>query len=184
MSHKVRIETERLVLREIIGSDFEAIHEYATDSKVFRFMSFGPNTPGETRTFISECDTHRMAIPRHQYHFAITVKGDDSLIGVCGLNESDGNAEIGYVLNRASWDRGYMTEAVHAVLEYGFSTITLHRIYAFCDVNNSGSYHVMEKCGMRREGRREEAVMMHGTWRTIYDYAILRREWLDMQADK
>lgn len=61
-------------------------------------------------------------------------------------------AEIGYVLARSHWKRGYMTEAAHAVVEWALSQPEIFRVWAVCDVENVASAKMLEKIGMRREG--------------------------------
>jgi RimJ/RimL family protein N-acetyltransferase len=61
-------------------------------------------------------------------------------------------AEIGYVLARSHWKRGYMIEAARAVVEWALSQPEVFRVWAVCDVENMASAQVLEKIGMRREG--------------------------------
>jgi len=70
-----------------------------------------------------------------------------------------------------------MTEAVRALVGYGFGELKLHRIAADCDPRNIGSWRVMEKIGMRREGHLLENLLLAGEWVDSYVYAILAREW-------
>ena len=68
------------------------------------------------------------------------------------LSAENKEGEIGYILNRRYWNQGYMTEAARKVVSFGFEQLGLHRIIATCDPANIGSYRVMEKIGMQREG--------------------------------
>ena len=97
-----------------------------------------------------------------------------------GINltfDAFGAAEMGYSITRPLWGRGLMTEAAVAVLAYGFQSMDPARIYAHADIRNTGSWRVMEKLGMQREG----VLRRHRTLRgeNIDDvlYAILREEW-------
>lgn len=63
-------------------------------------------------------------------------------------------ADLGYVLNRAYWNRGFVTEATRAILDVAFSVLKLHRVIATCDTRNGASARVMEKAGMRRDTTR------------------------------
>ena len=85
--------------------------------------------------------------------------------------------EIGYALARKYWGQGLMTEAVRAMLDYGFNTLHLNRIEARCDVENAGSWRVMEKVGMKFEGVLRQNIMLHGRARDARMYAILREDW-------
>ena len=83
------------------------------------------------------------------------------------------NAEIGWVFHRAYWGNGYATEAASAVLDCAFGRLGLRRVYASCDVRNVGSWRVMEKLGMSREGYSIKDKLQKGEWRDSYLYAIL-----------
>jgi len=148
------IETERLLLREFRAGDESHIHEYASDPEVVRLMIWGPNTPEMTRTFLEGLLNAQERWPRPGVELAIERKEDHRLIGSIGLrikDEANRSADIGYVLNRSYWGRGYMTEAARAILDAAFRKLNLHRVWATCDIRNRASYRVMEKLGMRRE---------------------------------
>jgi [ribosomal protein S5]-alanine N-acetyltransferase len=174
------IETERLVLREYVADDIDAVHAYASDPAVVEFMLWGPNTPDETAQFVEraiQCSTER---PRTTFGLALTLRDGGTLLGGCGLHirePAHSAAEIGYCLARPAWGRGYATEAAGALLEFGFVQLGLHRIYAMCDTRNVASSRVLAKCGMRREGHFVEDVRHRGAWRDSLYYAILEREW-------
>jgi RimJ/RimL family protein N-acetyltransferase len=156
------------------------VHEYASDPQVVRFMSWGPNTEEETREFIQKSIDYQKEIPRVNYSLAVVLRDGNRLIGSCGIYESNiQNREgwIGYCLNRQFWGQGYATEAARALLEFGFTHLNLHRIFALCDTANTASAHVMEKIGMQYEGRFRENLQCRGAWRDSLLYAILDREW-------
>ncbi|WP_288089053.1 GNAT family N-acetyltransferase [Roseiflexus sp.] len=75
------------------------------------------------------------------------------------------------------WGRGYATEAMRALFEYGFETSGLHRIADTCDARHAASVRVMEKLGMRREAHYRETIWDGAHWHDEYGYAILAREW-------
>src|SRR5277367_2290323 len=146
------IETERLVLREFRADDENGIHAYASDPEVVRLMIWGPNTPEQTRTFLQTVMNAQEQWPRPFVELAIELKGDGRMIGSIGLrikDERNRSADIGYVLTRKDWGRGYMTEAARAILDVAFRQLDLHRVWATCDPRNHASYRVMEKLGMR-----------------------------------
>ncbi|MGD0957024.1 MAG: GNAT family N-acetyltransferase [Candidatus Acidiferrales bacterium] len=148
------IETERLLLREFRAGDEADIHEYASDPEVVRLMIWGPNTPEMTRAFLAHTLEEQQQWPRNSVGLAIGLKGEHRVIGSIGLrikDEANRSADIGYVLNRSYWGRGYMTEAARAILDAAFRKLNLHRVWATCDIRNRASYRVMEKLGMRRE---------------------------------
>ena len=86
-------------------------------------------------------------------------------------------ADIGYELDPRHWNRGYATEAAHAIVDFGFRALSLHRVWAWCVADNTGSAHVMEKLGMRLEGRLRENDYYKDRWWDTLMYGILLEEW-------
>jgi len=146
------IETERLVLRPSRAEDAEAIYQtYAADEEVTRYLVWRPHRSiEETHEFM------RGAVEtwadRSHFNWAVTVKPDDRLRGMIALRVEGFKADAGYVLGREFWGRGYMTEALRAVIAFGLSLPGVYRVWALCDVENLASARVMEKAGMSFEG--------------------------------
>lgn len=165
------LETDRLILREFRVEDCHDVQEIGEEY---------------SKSFIKTVLAQQKEQPRVSYQFALINKPDEKLIGHCGFyiksieNEA---GEIGYALNRSYWNQGYMTEAVRRVVDFGFTQLGLHRIYSSCDPGNIGSYRVMEKLGMKREGYLREHTLWKGIWRDSLLYAILDKEWTNHQDD-
>ena len=175
----VTIRIGRLVLRELEDADWKAVHEYSSDSEVVRYMSWGPNTEEEDKSFILRAIAYQREQPRRNYALAMVLKANDILIGGCGLhisNLDNREAWLGYCLNRHFWRYGYATEAAGALLAFGFEELNLHRIFATCDPANIASAHVMEKIGMQREGHLRQHMWEKGRWRDSLLYAVLESE--------
>lgn len=176
----MNITTDRLLLRPFRASDFEAAHAYASVEEVTRYTSFGPNSPAETREFLARAEAEAAEEPRQHYNFAITLRGEDHVIGGTGFRidqPAHRGAELGYVLHHDYWGRGIATEAAAAVMRFGFESANLHRIIARCHPDNIGSARVMEKLGMRYEGRQRHVMWMKGAWWDFLVYSLLDFEW-------
>jgi ribosomal-protein-alanine N-acetyltransferase len=174
------IETERLFLRDLVASDRSAIHEYASDTEVVRFMDWGPNTEEETNEFIKRSISAQNEKLRRNFTLAIVLKEAGKLIGCCDIHVSspeNHEGSLGYCLNRSFWGKGYATETVRALVKFGFEKLDLHRLSAMCDPENFGSARVLEKSGMKREGHLREHKWSKGKWRDSYLYAILKQDW-------
>jgi [ribosomal protein S5]-alanine N-acetyltransferase len=160
----MRLATDRLVLRPFRADDFAAVHAYASDPEVVRFMDWGPNRVEDTRFYLD-----RMLARRETQHtFAVERVADGTVIGAAELQVVSGEhrrADMGYVLGRAAWGQGYATEAAAAILRYGFDHVDLHKISATCDPDNVASARILEKIGMRREGLLQEHLLIRGQWR-------------------
>jgi len=175
------LTTERLLLRPYEESDWIAAHEYGRDPETCQYQRWGPNTEDETREFIDTCIEASHCPEEMGYFYAITLKATGDVIGGCNLcstSKPDLTAMIGYTINRAYWRQGYTSEAAAALLELGFTEAGLHRIESWCTPENIGSWKVMEKIGMRREGHEHEAVWLKGKWHDWLRYALLDYEWL------
>jgi ribosomal-protein-alanine N-acetyltransferase len=166
------LTTERLSLRPFRPEDRPAVHAYAADPAVVEFMEYGPNTEAETDEFMSEA---LVPLPG-KWLRALVRRSDDAVIGAAQLtvlSDQHLRGELGYVLTRSAWGRGYATEAAAAVLAFGLAEAGLHRIMATTDPANLGSVRVLEKIGMHREGIMREHYLIRGQWRDRALYAKL-----------
>jgi len=175
----VQLKTSRLLLRELTPDDYEGVHAYGSDPEVTRYMEWGPNTPEDTRIFLTRAIERQHENPRLNYTLAIDHP-DHGVIGGCGIyitSTQNRNASIGYCLNRSHWGKGYATEIAGKLIAYGFEALGMHRITATCDPRNTASWRVMEHNAMKREGHLREDKQMRGEWRDSYIYSILRHEY-------
>ncbi|GIP37964.1 N-acetyltransferase [Paenibacillus sp. J31TS4] len=174
----MKLETERLILREFALEDVAAVHSYAGNPLVAAHMIWGPNTEQETFAFVCRTIEMREREPRVDYELALERKEDGVVIGGCGFHLSEPRqAEIGYCLHPAYWRQGYASEAAAALLAYGFGEHGLHRIFATCRPANIGSAKVMEAVGMTYEGRLKEHMWHKGAWHDSLLYAILEQDY-------
>jgi ribosomal-protein-alanine N-acetyltransferase len=173
------LETDRLLLRKIARDDAADIFEYAADSETPRYMPWEPHQSIQaTHDYLDGAlERYRLRLPGP---WAIVHKRDAKMIGTISFGAWERGhhwAEIGYVLNRRYWGQGYMTEAVRAIVAFGFRELGLNRIQARCDVRNSGSARVMEKAGMTCEGVLRQQLFEKGGYRDMKIYSILKSEW-------
>ena len=176
------LETDRLLLRKFTEADFAAVHSYASCAENTIYMLWGPNSEEQTRAFIASAILAANENPCTNYQFAAILKSTNKLIGACNLARirSD-EAEIGWILHRDYWKQGYGTEMGKALLDFGFEELLLRRVFAFCDAENYGSYRVMEKIGMHREGLyiegRPANKLSDKKYSDELSYAILKAGW-------
>jgi RimJ/RimL family protein N-acetyltransferase len=146
------LETDRLTLRKFSKNDFTAVHNYAGCAENVVYMIWGPNSEEQTSAFIDRAIALAEEIPCANYQYAAVTKNTGSLIGACNITVNGEEAEIGWILHRNYWKKGYGTEMGGELLRFGFEDLKLHRILAHCDAENVGSFKLMESIGMRREG--------------------------------
>ena len=174
------LTTERLLLRDFVESDRESVLAYQQDPLYLRYYEWTSRTAEDVRQFIQVFLDQQKQDPRIKFQFAVTLKPTGRLIGNCGVRRDSPDAyegDIGYEFDPRFWGKGYATEAARAVLGFGFSQMGLHRISAWCIADNTGSARVLEKLGMRQEGRLREHDYFKGRWWDILLYAILYDEW-------
>lgn len=149
------LQTPNLQFKELTMEDSEAIHEYASNPDVSRFIGWPlMNSLKETEQFVAEM----MEKEKNGTHVYANVieKSTEKIIGTVMLFNFDkvaNKAEIGYVFHQDSWGKGYGREAVKAVSDYGLKVIGLHKVHAQVTDANVGSSKILEHNGFIKEGR-------------------------------
>ena len=175
----MELRTARLLLREFAPDDWPAVLAYQSDPRYLRFYEWEGRTEAEVRDFVGMFVGWQGERPRTKYQFALVLPETGRLIGNCGIRVNDParrEGNIGYALDPAHWGRGYATEAARALLAFGFGDLGLHRVWAHCVAENAASARVLEKVGLRQEGRLREHEVFKGRWWDTLLYAILDRE--------
>jgi len=169
------LESKRLILRPFNIKDVEDVFLYASDDIVTKFLRWPTHVSiGETEEILKKSFINKAGI------YAIELKNKNKCIGCIELRvcEKHDKASFGYVLNREYWNNGYMTEALEAILSLSFSKLKLNRVESTHYVGNEGSGRVMEKCGMKYEGKGLQEVKVKGKYYDVIHYAILRKNWV------
>lgn len=151
------LETKRLHLRPFQLSDWDALNNFLADPEVTRYMHFRAWTEEKRRQWLAWCIQNSAEPTPDAYNWAITLIATGQLIGWLGIGTAShptvvGERDFGYALNRDFWGKGYMPEALGAVLRFEFETLKTTRIYGECELENPASARVMEKVGMQYEG--------------------------------
>jgi [ribosomal protein S5]-alanine N-acetyltransferase len=169
--------TARLFLRPIAMADAGPIYAtYARDPDVTKFLIWRPaRACGDIEAYIRSC----LDTPPHRARTYVMQGRKDSVIrGGLDLRQPERHRlEFGYVLARAWWGQGLMTEALTEVVRWGLSQPAIYRIGAFCDVENVASARVMEKAGLVREGIARRYLVhpaISSEPRDCYSYAAVR----------
>jgi ribosomal-protein-alanine N-acetyltransferase len=175
------IETERLLLRKITLNDASDMFEYASNPEVSEYTMWSTHVSLEDTKYFLKSLT-KMYKRRELVDWGIVHKAEKKFIGTCGFVEwsmTHNRAEIGYALSGRYWGEGYMSEAVNAIIEFGFREMLLNRIMGRCEVNNIASARVMEKVGMQLEGILRQQLFVKGRYWDLKFYSILREEFFD-----
>jgi len=170
------LQTERLILRAFQMDDAPAVNKYVSEKAIAATTLNIPH-PYTLEMADEWIGTHKEAFENGQaVRFAITLGDSGNLLGAIGLEITAAHerAEIGYWIGKPHWGKGYCTEAATAVLQYGFDSHGLERIFATHFRKNSASGRVMQKAGMKHEGRLRHHVKKWGEFEDLEMYAILR----------
>lgn len=181
----MELATERLILREIKYSDWPDVLAYQSDPLYLRYYDWTDRTPKAVQEFVQMFLAQQQEQPRTKFQLAITLKSGPQMIGNCGIRLKSGNAlegDIGYELSPEHWGRGYATEAARAVMAFGFTQLKLHRISSWCIAENVGSARVLQKLGMRQEGKLRENEFFKERWWDTLLFAILDYEWRSLDG--
>src|SRR3990167_2913222 len=141
------IKTKRLGLRRLETGDIVYLEELESDPDVKQFFPDGVRDRAKTedmiKRFISAYEEKGLPC------FLLFDLKSGEFIGRAGFGITEtGDTEVGYVLHKKFWGKGYASEAVTALLEYAKTNIDVDYIIAYADTGNIGSTRVMEKCGM------------------------------------
>ena len=172
------LETDRLTLRPLQMRDAQDMYAYASDPAVSRYVLWDAHRSlRETRRYLRAARRqYRKGLPGC---YAIVLRSSGRMIGTIGfmwVNTDHQSAEVGYSLSRDYWNQGLMTEALRAVVAFGFDTLRLHRIEAQHATENPASGRVMAHAGMRYEGTMRGAKLLHGRFVDLAGYAILAND--------
>lgn len=178
MKKRPTLDTPRLILRPFALTDAPDVQRLAGAREVASTTLNIPHpyTDGMAEQWIA---THQEAYARGEFViFAIVLRANQALIGATSLHihRPHVQAELGYWIGTAYWNRGYCSEAAQAVLRYGFDVLGLHRIHASYMTRNPASGRVMQKIGMTYEGCLRQHVQKWGIFEDIAIYGILRSE--------
>ena len=176
----VKIETERLILREFEIDDWQAVLAYQRDHRYQQFYSFSERTETEAQDFVQKFLSQQSESPRRKYQLAVTIAGTDEVIGTCGIRrkaENDKEADIGFELAPWHWGNGFATEAAQSIVQFGFDELELHKISSKCIAENIASARVLENVGLRREGKLRDDEFFKNRWWDTLLFGILEEEW-------
>jgi len=170
----LRVVGERVLLRPLTAGDAEAMFRIASDPEVVRFLPWSPTPSAEAaRPYLVEQEGMRRR--GEGLGLAVVLRETGEMVGstqLMNLRAVRGQGEMGYLLDRAYWGRGMMTEAARLTLCHAFSVLRLSRVLAFADSENLGSRRVLERVGMREWGTEPRTVK--GERRLYVRYEVFR----------
>ena len=173
------IETKRLILRPIQEKDVDQIYKFCSTEHIYKTLLTMPH-PYTRQHAIDKVKSSIEHIKlQDKLPFAITLKGNDDLIGMINLrpNYELKFAELGYWLRYEYWGQGIMTEAVRAVMQFAFDELHLHKLILKIFTTAHASKRVAAKCGFNYEGCQKEIYYLRGEYMSNELYGITEQEY-------
>jgi ribosomal-protein-alanine N-acetyltransferase len=180
----IRIETDRLIIRDHIHDDLESLHNLISNDEVMYYLpEIKIKSIEESKVNLDEAISEsKKENKRIKYYFVILDK-KHNFIGEIGYTVQNCNFEnekivhLGYFIHKEYWGKGITTEAVKAIIEYAFSEGNVHKIETGCLKDNVASEKIMLKCGFTREALKKDHVFHDGKWRDRVEYGLLKNEY-------
>ena len=175
------ITAPRVVLRWISEDDVDSLHEIFSNPQVMRYWSTAPLSNRETAVALQR-EIAKGNESETMFKWGIALRDSNKIIGsttLFNLSLDNGRAELGYAMAHAYWGKGYMNEALKALVSHVFEVMELRRLEADVDPRNAASIRTLERLGFQREGFLRERWHVNGEIQDAFFYGLLRREWLD-----
>ena len=170
----------KTLLRPLTIQDLEKVHTLLSLPETDQYNTLGiPTDIEKTKSIIFPLIDDNLSNDPKSYTLAIEDNLSPKFLGLIGLkigSEKYKRGEVWFKIHPNYWNMGYGTEALRLLLDFAFDTLELHRIEAGCAVDNIGSIKVLEKCGMKREGRGRQVLPLKSGWSDNFEYAILESD--------
>ena len=181
----IRLETERLILRDFTESDFEAYCKLKTDCQTMYYLQdIKLKSIDDARTDFTYVLDDMKRADRKYYFFHMELKDSHEQVGSIGYTVTDETpagkmVHLGYFTYPRFWGNGYTSEALKKVLEYAFTAGNVYRVTTGCLAENIGSERVMQKNGLIKEAERPDYEWHDGKMKTRLEYRLLKNEWAE-----
>lgn len=176
-SSKISIKTKRLIIRNFKENDYNDLYEYLSEKETYKYE---PGEPITMETAKKLCKTRL----KNNNFLAVLLK--NKVIGHIYFEhiepKNNKTWETGFIFNRKYQGNGYATEALKAVVEYGFKNMDVHKIIAHCNPKNISSWKLLERVKMKREGKSRENIYFkidkngNPLWIDTYEYGLLAKD--------
>ena len=177
--------TPRLILRRVQKKDLNDLYEYCRLPSSCKYAQWQPH---EDRSVTKQYLSWLFSAMRHgtYYTWVIELKDTGKVIGTCSFVSMDEEfkvAEIGYGIQKGFWGNGYATEAVRAVLDYGFTRVGLIKVNARIMRDNLSSVHLAGRVGMSCEGIQRKGVYTKSMAHDLYLFGITDEDYKQLLAE-
>ncbi|HWA89326.1 MAG TPA: GNAT family protein [Rhizomicrobium sp.] len=175
----MNLQTPRLFLRPIAAADADALFEARGDAEVMRYWDWPAQESAKAVRQVFEAHAPKPDDDTMLW-WAVALSPGGPAIGECDLSEIDrhhGRAEVGFLFARRHWGKGYAREAMQAVVDHGFGTLGLTRLWARFHAGNDSSKRLLEWLGFAYEGTLKSHIVRDDARRDCHLYGLLRDTW-------
>jgi [ribosomal protein S5]-alanine N-acetyltransferase len=176
---QVKLRTPRLVLRPQHSDDAHGLFAIYSDPVATRYLSrLRWSTIAQAHEALAKDAQARAA--GQILRLAVEVAGQPGIVGqvlLFNFEQQSRRAEMGYILAPSQWGRGYMHEALHALVDFAFSKLELNRLEAEIDPRNTASARSLERLGFAKEGHLSERWIVDGEVSDTGLYGLLAHQW-------
>lgn len=181
MNNLPELNTDRLILRPPAPKDAPAFKKLAEAVEIAE-NTFVPHP------YTSEMAKEYIRFTKENWqtgegaNFVIVRQNDNQVLGSISYKDIDHKhhrAEFGYWIGKPFWNNGYATEAIKAIIQYGFEKLDLHRIYATPFGENKASQRVLEKAGMMKEGVMKDHIYHRGEYKDFWVYGLTEEQFYE-----
>lgn len=178
----MEIKTKRLILRPLKLSDAKSITENINNLNITKWLLVVPYPYKikDAKNWINKTILDYGKKKKENYLFGIELKEEKKIIGAMGLHKVNGHsADLGYWLGEKYWRKGYGSEALKEVLEFGFNKLKLNKLEAGIFAGNPSSGKLLEKFGFEKEGyrRKTKVCKADGKVKDEVLYGLLKEDW-------
>ena len=180
MDDQPTLETQRLRLRPFEDDDSRSLATLLGDPSIGANLVGVPKSYTEFDAQAHIAQSHTRFAEGAAAYFAITSSNSGNLLGeiIFEIDAKHRRAELGYWLGEPYWGRGFMKEALPALLDYGFHTLKFNRIFARAFIRNSASLKILEQAGFQREGVLRQDMFKDGEFFDVALYGLLRSDYI------
>lgn len=181
----IRIETERLIIRDHVEQDIYSLHKLISDDKTMYYLpEIKTNNLDESLENLYEAIKESKLKNRSKYYFAIVLKDTNEYIGEIGytvlINSPEGKVvNLGYFILPEYWGNGFVSEAAKEVIKYAFKQGDIIKIETGCIKENVASEEVMKMINMIKEGEFKKHVLLNSKLYDRVEYRLLKEEWIN-----
>jgi len=179
----IKLETERLIIRDPSLSDLDGWHKLLSDPIImYHLQDIKTNTIEESEINLKEAVSEAKSEKRTKYFMAIELKATSAFVGSIGYTVTQkipaGKfAHVGYFILKNYHNHGYVTEALKEIIRFAFEDDGVYRLETGCMAENLASEQIMKKCGMIKESERKSCVWHDGKLKNRVEYRLLKDEW-------